>query len=73
MRSTMPSCSSWRSCCVSIFCDTPGMARSKSETERLAAKQMKEDQELPAAFKHADCVLDADGSGRRRVCTLTHR
>jgi len=43
------------------------------KAERLAAKQMKEDQELPPAFKHADGVLDADGGGRRRVCTLTHR
>ena len=43
------------------------------EPQRLAAKEVKEDQKFPAAVEHADRVLDTRGGGFGSVPLLTHR
>jgi hypothetical protein len=69
MRATMPSCSSRRSCWISIFCEMAGIARSRSEKRSfLPPKRWNK----ITSFQHPDRVLDPDGRRRGRVLMLTH-
>ena len=72
MRATMPSRSSCRSCWISIFCETAGIARSRSEKRSFLPSKRWKDHELPATFQHPDRVLDPDCRRRGRVLMLTH-
>ena len=58
----MPSRSSSRSCCISIFCETPGIARFNSEKRRTPfVEQMEYDDHLPSPLQHLKRSLDAGG------------
>jgi hypothetical protein len=52
--------------------DARNRALELGEAQRLAAKEMKEDDELPATVQPSDGLLDPGGSRRGRVCALTH-
>ena len=43
------------------------------EAKGLAAEEMKEDHELPAALQHSDRVLNSGGRRRCRMRMVTHR
>src|SRR5438093_13682968 len=69
MRWMTPSASIRRSCWMSIFWEIAGIARSRSEkAQDLAAKQVEQDDQLPAAFEDFECVLNALGG--RNGCQL---
>ena len=52
--------------------DARNRALEVGEAQRLAAKQMEEDDQLPATLQPSDGLLDPGGSRRGRVCALTH-
>ena len=52
--------------------DARNRALEVGEAQRLAAKEMEEDDELPATIQLSDGLLDPGGSRRGRVCALTH-
>ena len=52
--------------------DARNRALEVGEAQRLAAKEMEEDDELPATIQPSDGLLDPGGSRCGRVCALTH-
>jgi hypothetical protein len=52
--------------------DARNRALEVGEAQRLAAKEMEEDDELPATIQPSDGLLNPGGSRRGRVCALTH-
>jgi hypothetical protein len=52
--------------------DAGNGALEVGEAQRPAAKEMEQDDQLPATLQPSDGLLDPGGSRRRRVCALTH-
>jgi hypothetical protein len=52
--------------------DARNRALEVGEAQRLTAKEMEEDDELPATIQLSNGLLDPSGGRRGRVCALTH-
>lgn len=71
MRATMPSCSNWRSCWISIFCEMPGDGSFEfGEAQRLATEEVEKYDELPAPLQHLNGFFNAAGRRSGRVMIM---